>query len=159
MIAPVCVWPASSSFLASPKSVILGVPSAASSTLAGLRSRWMTLAWWAACIAPASCSTSRAACSGGKGEPASFLSRLPPGQNSSEKKGSPSWSPTSKTWTMFGCCKRATASASVRNRCRSSLRAWPPASTILRATSRSSLVWRARKTTPMPPRPSSLRLS
>ena len=40
-IAPVPVWPlSSSSRLARPKSVILGVPSAASSTLAGLRSRW-----------------------------------------------------------------------------------------------------------------------
>ena len=39
----------SSSSLARPKSLILGMPSAVSRTLLGLRSRWMTPAWWAAC--------------------------------------------------------------------------------------------------------------
>ena len=38
--------------------MILGVPSSASSTLAGFRSRWMTPFSWAACIARASVSTS-----------------------------------------------------------------------------------------------------
>src|SRR5262249_28832755 len=42
MTAPDCVCPASSSFLARPKSVTLGVLSAASRTLAGLRSRCKT---------------------------------------------------------------------------------------------------------------------
>jgi hypothetical protein len=37
--APVRVWPASSSFFASPKSAIFGSPPADSKTFAGLRSR------------------------------------------------------------------------------------------------------------------------
>ena len=49
-----------------------------------------------------------------------FLVQAPPGQNSMEKNGMPSCSPTSWTWTMLGCCKRATASASMRKRARSS---------------------------------------
>ena len=35
------------------------------------------------------------------------------------RKGRPSASPYSKTWTMFGCLIDATASASARNRIRS----------------------------------------
>ena len=41
---------------------------------------------------------------------------------------------------MFGCCKRAIASASVRKRARSASPAWPPARIIFRATRRLELV-------------------
>ena len=51
---PVRVWPSvSSSSRAKPKSVILGMPSPSKSTLAGLISRWITPAVWAAAIARA----------------------------------------------------------------------------------------------------------
>src|SRR5438046_1994106 len=57
MTAPDWVWPASSSFLARPKSVTLGEPSAASRTLAGFRSRWITPWAWAWAMARARVST------------------------------------------------------------------------------------------------------
>src|SRR5262245_38961213 len=60
---------------------------------------------------------------------------------------------------MLGCCRAATASASVRNRCKSSGDAWPPARIIFRATIRLRLRCRALYTTPMPPRPNSARIS
>ena len=54
---------------------------------------------------------------------------------------------------------RAVARASLWKRARSSGPAWAPARIILRATRRSSPVCRARYTTPMPPRPSTPRIS
>jgi hypothetical protein len=96
MTALLCVGPSpASSFLARPKSATLGVPSAVSSTFDGLRSRWIICSWCAAWIARASVSISPAASRGGSGVPLSFFARLPPGQNSSEKYGRPSCSPTS----------------------------------------------------------------
>src|SRR4051812_27500707 len=62
-------------------------------------------------------------------------------------------------WTTLGCWRQATASASVRKRARSAAPAWQPASTHLRATTRLRVMWRALYTTPMPPRPSSDRIS
>jgi hypothetical protein len=109
----------------------------------------MTFASCAACTASASVRTSRAASLGCIGVPANFLSRPPPAQNSRLKNGLPSCSPISWTATMFGCCKRAMASASVRKRFISSSPAWVPLRIIFNATCR------ARYTTPMPPRPSS----
>ena len=52
-------WSCSSIRLARPKSVSLGVPSAVSRTLAGLRSRWMMCCSWAWWTARASSSTRR----------------------------------------------------------------------------------------------------
>ena len=60
---------ASSSRRASPKSVILGVPSAVSRTFAGFRSRWMIPWSWAACTASASVASSAAARPAGSGAP------------------------------------------------------------------------------------------
>src|ERR1700722_6786215 len=60
---------------------------------------------------------------------------------------------------MFGCCRQATASASARKRATSSGPAWLPARTIFSATRRFSATCRALYTTPMPPRPSTPRIS
>jgi hypothetical protein len=153
---PLCVCPlSSSSFLASPKSVTFGVPSAAKSTLAGLRSRWTMFRSWAYCTARASVSVTSAAYRGGCGSRAIFLASGPPSTNSSEKYGIPSNEPTSKIWTMLGCWNRATARASASNRVTAAALACGPARIILRATTRSRAVCRAFQTTPMPPRPSS----
>ncbi len=54
LTCPLSVWPSSSSSrLARPKSVILGIPSQVNRTFDGLRSRWMIPAAWAAWIARA----------------------------------------------------------------------------------------------------------
>ena len=69
-IEPLRVWlESSSSRLARPKSVILGVPSAVRRMLAGFRSRWTMPCRWAKSIARASVSTWAAVCSGGRGVP------------------------------------------------------------------------------------------
>ena len=68
----------SSSRRARPKSVILGVPSAVSRTLAGFRSRWTIPPRCAASTASASVASSAAASRAGRGVPASFWARLPP---------------------------------------------------------------------------------
>ena len=82
--SPACVSPLSlSSCRARPKSVILGVPSAASKTLAGFKSRCATLRLCASCIAHASVSTSLAASRAAIGLPPSWPARLPPSTNSS----------------------------------------------------------------------------
>ena len=50
------------------------------------------------------------------GLPPMDCARLPPGTNSREKYGSPSWSPSSWIWTIPGCWIWATARASMWNR-------------------------------------------
>ena len=64
--------------LARPKSVILGVPSAASRTLPGFRSRWTMPSRCASATARASASINSAARRAGQGVPSSRRSRLPP---------------------------------------------------------------------------------
>src|SRR5437016_655931 len=54
--------------------------------------------------------------------------------------------------TMFGCCRFASASASARNRCKSVELASGPLRSTFTATRRLRLIWRALKTTPIPPR-------
>ena len=106
MIAPVRVCCESPSIrLARPKSVILGLPSGVSRTLAGFRSRWMIpRAWAVGHRAGRARSTIGAAARGGLGLAADELAaRLPPATNSSEKYGRPSCSPTSWIWTIPGC--------------------------------------------------------
>ena len=100
-----------------------------------------------------------AAVFGGRRFRATFWARLPPGTNSREKNGIASTSPTSNTWTMFGCCIWATARASASNRSRAVVPAWSALSITLTATSRLSFRCRALYTTPMPPRPSSPSIS
>ena len=73
----------------------LGVPSAVSRMLAGLRSRWTMPLWWAAWTASASVATSAAAWRAGCGTPWICSARLPPSTNSIVKYGRPSTSPTS----------------------------------------------------------------
>ena len=102
-MAPVCVWLVSWAVLAMPKSVTLGRPSAAISTLAGFKSRWMMPARWALSIAFASSRISSAASRLPIGRPPRRRARLPFGQYSSVKNGEPSASPTSYTCTMFAC--------------------------------------------------------
>ena len=139
MMAPerVC-WESPSICLARPKSVILGLPSSVSRTLAGFRSRWMMPRACASAIARQSSITIVAADRGGCGLPPMDWARLPPGTNSREKYGRPSWSPSSWIWTIPGCWIWATARASMWNRAIWSAEACAPARIILSATRRSS---------------------
>ena len=76
---------------------------------------------WAAVIARGQVARPvRPASRGGSGVPPSFVRQGAAGQYSRARNGCPSCSPTSYTWTMFGCCSRPTASASARNRDRRS---------------------------------------
>jgi hypothetical protein len=143
-IDPDRVWPSSSSsFLASPKSAILSAPSAPTRTFWGFRSRWTTLWSWAYWMARARAWVMAAASSGGCGSFRVFLWSGPPSTYSMAKYGSPSWSPSSYTWTIPGWVSRADASASVWNRASCSAPACPPARIIFRATTRFSLTCRA----------------
>ena len=64
--------------------------------------------------------------------PARNASRLPPSSSSSATNGRPPTSPISKIWMMLGCRCLATASASIRNRARSSGFARLPARIIFK---------------------------
>ena len=74
MTAPVCVWPASSSFLARPKSVIFGVPSVGQQDVGRLQVAVDDAAARGPRASPAPASrTSAAASRGGSGVPSSLL--------------------------------------------------------------------------------------
>ena len=103
--------------LARPKSVILGVPSAAIRTLAGDRSRCTTPMQVRRVDGPRQgLHQSGRRHSAGCGVPARVCASERPSTSSSTRNGAPACSPTPWIWTMFGCRSRATASASTRNR-------------------------------------------
>ena len=143
---------------ARPKSATFGVPSAASSTLPGFRSRWTMPRSCAAATPRATFSTSSAAARGDMRGPPSRSESDPPVTSSIAMNGHPAWSPISKICTTFGCLTAAIASASPQNRA-SAAREAPPRRSVLIATSRFSALWRARYTTPIPPCPSSDRIT
>src|SRR5262245_12375925 len=148
--------------LARPKSVTLGSPAGSKRTLPGLRSRWTMPRSWAAATPRAIFSTSRAASAGGSFFPPGppiRSSSVPPGRYSRARNWRPPASPNSYTSTTCGCLTAATASASARKRMVARSSAAPPRSSSLRATVRLRAIWRALKTMPTPPRPSSPRIS
>ena len=89
-MSPLAVCPSSvsSSRLAKPKSVILGVPSCGQQHVRGFQvavddAGLVSGAHWRGPASPPTC----AACWGGSGVPSSFCAKLPPSTNSSEKLG------------------------------------------------------------------------
>jgi hypothetical protein len=77
----VCAESESSRFT-SPKSPTFGTPARVKRMLAGLRSRWTMLPWWAAWTARASVSTIRAASAGRSGPFRNQSASVPPTTNS-----------------------------------------------------------------------------
>jgi hypothetical protein len=136
---------------ASPKSPTRTWPLCATKMLSGLRSRWMRpTSWAAASPRPAASSTSSTA---GRLRGVSIHCRsVSPSTSAIAMNGRPSWVPTSWTATTFGCESFASACASRRSRSPP----WAPRCSTLIATARPSSGSRARYTTPIPPRPSTV---
>jgi hypothetical protein len=146
-IVPVRDMRERSSEKARPKSPSLAVPSSASQTLAGLRSRWMTPFECACSSADATQSAIRIASSGSSlrsGAWSSSRASAPPAMYWLTMYGSPASSPMSWTVTIAGWSpRRAIARASARTRSRAASSS-PSVFTSAIATSRSRLVSCAR---------------
>ena len=139
---------------ASPKSNTLTVPSSRTLMLAGLRSRWITPASWAASSASAICFTIGSASSSGIGPSAIRSARVGPSTNSSTSARVPSASSIPWIWAMLGWLRLARICASRLNRASRSGSAAKASGRSFRATSRLSCVSVACQTCPIPPSPS-----
>ena len=133
-------WPLM--ILARPKSVILGWPSSVRRMLAGFRSRWTIPCACATPMARARVSTSWAAWRHGNGPlvscPQGCRRWHAPSGNRGDRRAR-----RSRRSERSGVRSRATAWASVRNRASSFGSVHATAWSLLRATTRSSAVWRA----------------
>ncbi|NQE69790.1 hypothetical protein NG2371_04258 [Nocardia gamkensis] len=141
-----------------PKSVILTVPSSATSRFAGFTSRCMIPASCAAARALAACAPISATSIGGSVRlPDSLVARLGASMYSMTNQGWPSSSATSNTVMAFGWCSRAAIRPSRMARRFASSAADPdrpgPSNTCLTATARCNRTSVARQTTPMAPVP------
>ncbi len=144
---------------ASPKSATFTCPEASTRMFSGLRSRWMMPLPWAKSMARHTWTMIFTADWGSMAPPAMSSRRLRPSTYSMTKYQVPSTCPRSMMLTMLGCERLASAEASFSKRAtKSSLLARCRARTFT-ATSRPSESWRARYTSPMPPRPSVRRTS
>jgi hypothetical protein len=108
---------------------------------------------WAICVPY---STARRS---GRVPPVSSCRREWPSRHSETRNGAPSYWPISWTERMLGWSRVAMARASASNRRNRSESLANPSGRTLMATSRPSLVSRARYTSPMPPAPSGARIS
>jgi hypothetical protein len=106
----------------------------------GFMSRCTTLCSCANARPRHTCSTMSIRSESESGSPErSSASRSAPGSSSIAMNGTPRSSPSSYTVTMFGCCSRAAALASISKRCRFSSSSIPSPVSVLTATSRSSV--------------------
>jgi hypothetical protein len=127
--------------LATPKSITRG-PVGASSTLLGLRSRWTTPAAWMATRAPATPTASDSSAEAGMGPCLATAScRSLPSTYSLAMYGTVPSRSASSTWAVENPATRPAASASRRNRSRSSGSSATSSWSTLTATRRPFGAW------------------
>ena len=139
---------------ANPKSVSRTRPPSSTRMLAGFTSLWTSPRAWAAASPAATAAPTRATSRGGTGSPGrSRSARVPPEMYSMTRYGAGPSSRTAWTGTTWSPRTAAAARASRANLRRAEGLAARAGAITLTATTRSRAGSRARRTTPIPPRP------